>query len=111
MLLNPIITERYNEKKVINEEKEKWIKKVLVALGADEDILNSLKKEDFIGYFSILEIEVWRNYDDTVNIIKKGKLVAQWKIPNIKLIKKNNKLYCEIKFNNWALPFQINNKK
>jgi len=106
-----ILADRYDEQKIISEEKEIWVYNVLVALGADEDILSSIPKKDMAEYLTLLEMEVWDNVDSTIDIYRKGKLVAQWKIPKLKLIREGkNKYYYEIQLDEWALPFQMQRK-
>jgi hypothetical protein len=105
-----ILADRRDEQKVISEEKEIWVYNILVALGADEDILAEIKKEDMSEYLSMLELEVWNKVSGEVDIFRKGKLVAQWKQPILKLIKKVPKYYYEIHLNEWALPFQMQSK-
>ena len=103
-----ILADRYDEQNIINEEKTIWVYDVLVALGADEDVLSSIEEDKMSEYLSILEMEVWNNFDGTVDIYRKGKLVAQWKVPKLKLIKEaKGKYYYEIHLDEWALPFQI----
>jgi len=103
-----ILADRYDAQNIIDEEKEVWVYNVLVALGADEDILTSIPKEEMSEYLSLLEMEVWNNANSTVDIFRKGKLVAQWKVPKLKLIKEGrNKYYYEIQLDEWALPFQM----
>jgi len=102
-----VLADRRDEQKVIREEKEVWIYDVLVALGADEDILASVPERDMAEYLALLEIEVWHNADSTTDILRKGKLVAQWQRPNLILVKEGkNKYYYKIQINEWALPFQ-----
>lgn len=105
-----ILADRRDEQKVINEEKEIWVYDVLVALGADEDILAEIEKKDMSEYLSILELEVWDKINGEIDIFRKKKLVAQWKQPKLKLIKKALECYYEIHLNEWALPFQMRPK-
>lgn len=102
-----ILADRCDLQRIIKEEKKDWVYNVLIALGADKNILAS--NEDISEYLSLLEIEVWDNISaNTVDISRKGKLVAQWKIPKFKLVKEGkNKFYYEIQLNEWALPFQM----
>jgi hypothetical protein len=88
-----ILADRYDEQKVIEEEKTVWVFNVLVALGADEDILTEIKKEEMSEYLTLMGMEVWDNADGTVDIFRKEKLVAQWKTPKLKLIKESKNKY------------------
>lgn len=93
----------------IEEEREAWVERVLVALGADQ---NRIKDIDSREYLMSLNLEVWNNISNgCVDIHRDSKIVAQWKEP--KLIKKKedkNKYYYEIHLNEWALPFQMRRK-
>lgn len=93
---------------IVEEEKQNWIFKVLVALGAEEE---ALKNDDYRIYLMSLQLEVWSNLSDgTVDIFREGKMVGQWKPP--KLIKRKDKeSYYEIHLNEWALPFQMRRGK
>jgi len=106
-----ILADKRDEQKIINEEREIWVFNVLVALGADEDILVEIKKEDMSEYLAIMELEVWDKVNGEVDILRKGKLVAQWKQPKLVLVKEvPDKYYYEIHLNEWALPFQMQSK-
>lgn len=103
---NIILCNRGEEYKIIYEEKEEWIYQVLLKLGIKEDILVDLDNENLISYLTSLDIEIFDNVDETIEIYKNFKLVAQWKIPRLVLRKENKKLYYEIHLNEWALPLR-----
>ena len=103
-----ILADRQDVQQIIDEEKEIWVYDVLVALGAAEDVLVSIKEEDMSQYLSLLEMEVWNVVGGSVDVFRKGKIVAQWKAPKLTLIKEGkDKYYYEIQLNEWALPFQM----
>ncbi len=103
-----VLADKGDEQKIIAEEKEEWIYQVLMALGVPEEILIELNNNDIVGYLTSVEIEIFSNYDDTIDILREGKIVAQWKQPKLVLIKEGfNKYYYKIHINEWALPFQM----
>lgn len=111
--MSVILCDRGDEYKVIEEEKEEWIRDVLIALGVDEKMFNTdIDETDFREYLDVREIEIWKNLTSgKVEIFRKDKLVAEWKSPKLVLIKdKPNKLYYEISLNEWALPFQMSGR-
>jgi len=103
-----VLANRYEETKVVEEECAAWVFNVLLALGADEDMLAELDNEDLKEYLQLLEIEVHKKLSNkNVDIFRKDKLVAQWKEPDLILKKDGNEYYYEIHTNEWALPFQM----
>lgn len=103
-----VLADKGDEQRVIAEEKEEWIYQVLMALGVAEEILVDLSNDDIVSYLTSIEIEVFDNHDDTIDILREGKLVAQWKKPRLVLVKEGfRKYYYEIHLNEWALPFQM----
>jgi hypothetical protein len=94
----------------VKEEKQLWLIKVLVALGAREDLLNEDDRRD---HLSSIGLEVWSNVkDDSIDIFRYNKLVAQWKTPKLIKVKEGKgKFYYEIHLNEWALPFQIKTRR
>jgi len=107
-----ILADRGDEQKVINEEKQEWLERVLIALGVKEEALSELDGMDLIEYLSMAEIEIWDKYDGTIDILRKEKVVAQWKVPVLVLIKDTSKKwYYEIHVSEWALPFQMQRRR
>lgn len=98
-----VLADRYDEQRVLEEEKSEWLDKVLIALGIDEKLL---KSEDLRQTLMVFELEVWHNCDGSINVYRRDKLVAQWLVPKLILVKDSNKYYYEIHLNEWALPFQ-----
>jgi hypothetical protein len=111
-----VLADRGDQNKIIEEEKQEWLTKVLVALGVREEAFN-LDKSELVEYLSMAGIEVWSNHDGSLDIFrfdgKDGKKkVAQWKIPSLILIKDTpRKWYYEIHINEWALPFQMEKRR
>ena len=102
-----ILADRFEEGKVIEEERDMWVFNVLVALGADEDILSESDLEDLKEYLKMLDIEVEKYLGNcNVDIFKESTLVAQWKQPDLVLKKDEDGIYYEIRINEWALPLQ-----
>ena len=101
-----LLADRLDEQRVIDLERQKWLHEVLIALGADAEIIEA-GGLDAKNHLAAYELEVWETYFGTIDIHRKGKLVAQWKVPKIIVIKETaEKWYCEIHLNEWALPFQ-----
>jgi hypothetical protein len=106
-----ILVDRGDEQKIIDIERRKWLIEVLVALGANEKTLESeeTNSKDYLGG---LDLEVWKGHEGTIDILRRGKIVAQWKVPKLILIKESQqKFYYEIHTNEWALPFQMSRGK
>ncbi len=106
--MSTILCNNGDERKTIEEAKEEWVKEVLIALGANEDIFGTdVDLFDSRQYLDALEIEVWPDVSGNINIYRKQKLVAQWKEPKLLLIKEGAEMYYKITTNEWALPFQM----
>lgn len=101
-----VLADRCDEHRVVELEKQKWLHEVLVALGANADVLET-GGMDARDHIAALELEVWENGSGEIDIERRGKRVAQWKEPKFILIKETpDKWYYEIHLNEWALPFQ-----
>lgn len=101
-----LLADRGDERKIVDLERQKWLHEVLIALGADATTIEAggMEAKDHLAAF---ELEVWESVDNTVDIHRRGKLIAQWKLPKFILIKETaDKWYYEIHLNEWALPFQ-----
>jgi hypothetical protein len=111
-----VLSDRGDERKIIEEEKQEWLVKVLLALGVNEGALD-LEANELVQYLSMAGIEVWSNYDGSLDIFRfdgddNKKMVAQWKVPDLVLIKDTpKKWYYEIHINEWALPFQMEKRR
>lgn len=93
-----MLVKRGQEQIKIEEEKQKWVIKTLSSLGISNDLLKS-KNEQIIDYMFSYGIELLESTNGEINIYKNHKLVAEWKIPKLTLIKRNNEQYYEIIFN------------
>ena len=101
-----LLADRCDEQRVIDLERQQWLHEVLVALGANAAIVEA-GGMDAKDHLTALEIEVWESAEGAVDIHRRGKLVAQWKLPRLTLVKETaDKWYYEIHLNEWALPFQ-----
>jgi hypothetical protein len=100
-----ILADKGDEQKVIEEEKAEWVFEVLLALDINEQAFE-LNMEDLRDHLKELGIEVWNKYDGSVDIYRDEKIIAQWKVPNLVLVKDPKRWYYEIYVNNWALPLQ-----
>ena len=90
----------------MESEKKEWVSRVLVAFGVPQELIDKNNMETR-GALDNLELAVWDNFDGTINILRSGKIVAQWKEPNYILINEGGKFYYKITLNEWALPFQL----
>lgn len=107
-----ILADKGDEQKVISEEKAEWVFQVLLGLGVAEDILVKLSNEDIVNYLATIGIEIFNIKNESIDIFRENKLVAQWKQPKLILIKEGSrKYYYEIHLNEWALPFQMQKRK
>jgi len=104
-----VLADRDNVNEVIEEEKQEWVVKVLVALGVEESILEiNDPMFDISDYLAGLNLEIWNNPNGTVDILRGDKVVGQWKEPSYILKKEGQgKFYYEVKINEWSLPFQM----
>jgi hypothetical protein len=120
-----------DERKIIEEERQNWLHKVLMAFGADKSIINKGNMESK-QHLAEIGLVVWKSVDGDINIYRpeystfeftddddsikeasiesKQKLVAQWHPPKIVRIKDGKKVYYRITLDEWALPFQIGEK-
>ena len=112
-----ILADRQDELNVVNEERQVWLQKVLVALGADAEVIKN-NTIDAKNHISSLGLDVLLKPEGEIDIIRfehneDGEeiedLVAQWKQPELILIKKENEKYYEIHIKEWARPFQMTN--
>jgi hypothetical protein len=107
--MTTLLVDRGDDIEILEKEQQNWLQEVLIALGANKDIIGEPTLEAKT-HLNELEIQVWKNFNNTIDIYKKDKLVAQWKLPQYKIIKEGQKMYYEIKINEWAQPFQLRRK-
>lgn len=101
-----VLADRGSEQGVIEEEKQEWLTEVLLALGVPTGAFE-LESDELRNYLSGIKIEVWNNVSGTLDVYKNNEIVAQWKIPQLVLIKETQKKwYYEIHINAWARPLQ-----
>lgn len=112
-----------DERKVIEEERQNWLRRVLIALGADETIIseNTLEAKRHV---SQLGLDVESHTDGSIDIVRLEtsmitasdgeipietgrRFVAQWLPPSLIRIKEAPKDYYIITLREWALPFQM----
>jgi len=101
-----LLIDKGDEQKIIESEKNEWVSRVLIAFGIPKEIIDKNNMETRSALDN-LELAVWSNHDGTIDILRSGKTVAQWKEPNYILVNENGKLYYKITLNEWALPFQM----
>jgi len=99
-----ILADRGDEQKVIKEEREEWVNKVLISLGITQEIFQ--EREQCRNYMLSLDIEMWENEKKEITIYHRDKLVAEWKQPKLVLIKEPKSMYYEIHLKCWARPLQ-----
>ena len=101
-----VLSDRGDEQKVIEEEKQNWLIEVLLAMDVPTKAFE-LDLEDLRSYLATNGIEVWNNFDGTMDIYADDEIVAQWKTPKLILIKETpSKWYYEIHIDAWARPLQ-----
>lgn len=94
-----ILADKGDEQKIIAEEKAEWVFQELLAILIDfniepkvaEEMLVELANDELISYFTSLEVEIFNYAGGSVDIIKKGKTIAQWKIPKMTMRVEKNK--------------------
>lgn len=119
--MTEILCDVGDETSIIEEERQIWLTKVLVSLGADEDIIsrNTIAAKEHIMFlgFDIQThingtIKIYRPEnitfelpEDEIDVEINQKLIAEWKKPTLIRIKESpGKYYYKITLNEWALP-------
>lgn len=101
-----VLADRGDEQKVIEEEKQNWLIEVLLAINVPPEAFE-LEIEELKSYLITNGIEIWSNFDGTMDIYRNDDIIAQWKIPKLILIKETlRKWYYEIHIDAWARPLQ-----
>jgi len=119
-----ILADIGGEQKAIEEERQEWLQRVLVALGADKEIIsqNTLEAKQHVsqlglsvenhvdGTLEIFRLEIAVVYQPSegkeVPVETKRKTVAQWLPPKIIRIREASGDHHRIILQEWALPFQ-----
>ena len=86
-----ILADKGDEQKIIEEEKAEWVFQELLAILIDQDIdpevaeemVVELDNSELITYFTSLEVEIFNHADGSTDVIRKDKVIAQWKPPRI----------------------------
>jgi len=124
--MTKILADVGDERKIIEEERQNWLRRVLVALGADEKVIseNTLEAKRHV---SQLGLDVESHPDGSIDIarlelsfvkvpgeddkevpVETGRqLVAQWLPPQLVRIREASKDHYMITLREWALPFQM----
>lgn len=113
---------------VLAEEKQAWLQRVLVALGADEAEIaeNTYEAKEHLVR---LGLEVWRHADGSMEVFRpeyvsmsvetedgtedhdlesRRKKVAEWRPPEVVRIREGRRReHYRITLREWALPFQM----
>lgn len=108
-----ILCNRGDEHEIIEEEKVIWIRDVLVAIGVPEDIVDDEDKMTLKHYLDAHMIDVWQNLEDgSATVHRDDKLIGEWKYPKLTLKQEGKgKWFYEIKLQEWALPFQMKERR
>jgi hypothetical protein len=123
-----ILVDIGDEQSVIDEERQSWLRRVLVALGADEEIIseNTMEAKRHLGE---LDLIVWRFSDGSLRVYrpqyevldieqekgaqqvpveKQQKLLAEWLPPKLVRVREGGgREHYRITLREWALPFQM----
>jgi hypothetical protein len=119
-----ILADAGDELRIIDEERQAWLRRVLVAFGADEVIIaeNTLEAKRHV---SQLGLDIEGHPDGSIDIARleisvvvgKGgeeipietgrKLVAQWLPPKLVRVRDRPRDHYRITLREWALPFQM----
>lgn len=108
-----ILCNRGDEHEIIEEEKVIWIRDVLMAIGVPESIIEDEDGMVLKHYLDAHAIDVWQNLEDGSAVIQRDdKLIGEWKYPKLTLKQEaRNKWYYEIRLNEWAVPFQMKERR
>lgn len=123
-----ILVDVGDEQQVIDEERQSWLTRVLVALGADEETIaeNTMEAKRHLGE---LDLIVWRYADGSLRVfrpqyatvevgteggtqqcpIEAGrKLLAEWLPPKLIRVREGSgREHYRVTLREWALPFQM----
>lgn len=123
-----ILVDVGDEQQVIDEERQNWLHRVLVALGADEQIIseNTMEAKRHLGE---LDIVVWRYADGSLRVFRPQyevfqteveagtqqvpievgqKLLAEWLPPKLVRVREGGgREHYRVTLREWALPLQM----
>lgn len=123
-----ILVDVGDERKVIDEERQAWLRRVLVAFGADEKVIseNTMAAKRHLAELDLL---VWRYHDGSLRILRPRydaievetdegvrqvpmetgqKLVAEWLPPKLVRVREGGgRQHYRVTLREWALPFQM----
>jgi hypothetical protein len=130
-MMTVVLCDLGDEREVVAEERQAWLQRVLVALGADEKVVseNTMAARE---HLMLLGLDVFKHVDGSVKVYRpeyvtfelpsedperqvdeidvetRQKLVAEWNPPEIVRIREGpGKEHCRITLREWALPFQM----
>lgn len=89
-----ILSDQYNTYEIIKEEKNNWVREILLFLGLPENEINENNKDILVKN----NIQIWDDlqYGD-IEIIQNDILIGKWYAPVLELkYDEKNKLYYEI---------------
>jgi hypothetical protein len=118
--MTTILADAGDESRIIAEECQAWLRRVLIAFGADEAVIsgNTLEAKRHV---SALGLDVEGHPDGSIDIVRLDmsvvaegetpvetghRLVAQWLSPKLVRIKGRPRDHYRITLREWALPFQ-----
>lgn len=86
-----ILADKGDEQKIIDEEKAEWVFQELLAILIDqnidpevaEEMVVELDNSELITHFTSLEVEIFNHPDGSTDIMRKNKIIAQWKPPKL----------------------------
>lgn len=123
-----ILVDVGDEQQVIDEERQNWLRRVLVALGADEQTIagNTMEAKRHLGE---LDLIVWRYADGSLRVLRPRykvveveeesgiqqvpvesdqKLLAEWLPPKLVRVREGGgREHYRVTLREWALPLQM----
>jgi hypothetical protein len=122
--MTTILADAGDEARIMAEERQAWLRRVLVALGADEAAIseNTLEAKRHVSGLGLdveghpngsidivrLEISTVLGEDGKEAPVETGRrLVAQWLPPSLIRVRDKPRDYYRITLREWALPFQM----
>jgi hypothetical protein len=114
-----ILADKGDEQKIIEEEKAEWVFQELLAILIDfniepkvaEEMVVELDNSELITYLTSLEVEIFDSTEGSVEIVKKGKTIAQWKRPKLTMRVEKNKGATKDRANDKKILKDLRNRK